>query len=60
MPERLLHAWFQAICTIRSEQQLVEQVDFSLLFRWIRRLVDGRAHVGSPSARTVTGCSIRM
>lgn len=44
-PERLLRAsLLRVIYTIRSERQLVEQNDFNLL---VRRLVDGRAHVGS-------------
>ncbi len=34
-PERLLRAsLLQVIYTIRSERQLVEQIDFNLLFRW--------------------------
>ena len=34
-PERLLRALLmQALHTIRSERQLMEQLDFNLLFRW--------------------------
>jgi transposase len=34
-PERLLRALLlQALYTIRSERQLMEQIDFNLLFRW--------------------------
>ena len=34
-PERLLRAsLLQVIYTVRSERQLVEQLDFNLLFRW--------------------------
>ena len=34
-PERLLRAsLLQALYTIRSERQLVEQLDYNLLFRW--------------------------
>lgn len=34
-PERLLRAsLLRVIYTIRSERQLVEQIDFNLLFRW--------------------------
>jgi transposase len=34
-PERLLRALLlQALYTIRSERQLIEQIDFNLLFRW--------------------------
>ena len=34
-PERLLRALLlQALFTIRSERQLMEQLDYNLLFRW--------------------------
>src|SRR5687768_17831979 len=34
-PERLLRALLlQALYTIRSERQLMEQLDYNLLFRW--------------------------
>src|SRR5215213_9572746 len=34
-PEKLLRALLlQALYTIRSERQLMEQLDFNLLFRW--------------------------
>src|SRR5256886_3102243 len=34
-PERLLRALLrQALYTIRSERQLIEQIDYNLLFRW--------------------------
>ena len=34
-PEKLLRALLlQAFCTIRSERQLMEQLDYNLLFRW--------------------------
>lgn len=34
-PERLLRALLvQALYSIRSERQLMEQVNYSLLFRW--------------------------
>jgi transposase len=34
-PERLLRALLlQAFYTVRSERQLVEQLDYNLLFRW--------------------------
>jgi transposase len=34
-PERLLRALLlQAFCTVRSERQLMEQLDYNLLFRW--------------------------
>src|SRR3954465_7049918 len=35
-PERLLRALLlQALYTIRSERQLMEQLDYNLLFRWL-------------------------
>jgi transposase len=39
-PERLLRALLQAFYTVRSERQLMEQLDYYLLFRWVRRSVD--------------------
>jgi len=34
-PEQLLRAWLlQVLYTIRSERQLMEQLDYNLLFRW--------------------------
>ncbi len=34
-PERLLRALLlQAFYTVRSERQLMEQLDYNLLFRW--------------------------
>ena len=34
-PEKLLRALLlQALYTIRSERQLIEQIDYNLLFRW--------------------------
>jgi hypothetical protein len=34
-PERLLRAsLLQAFCSVRSERQLMEQIDYNLLFRW--------------------------
>ena len=34
-PEQLLRAWLlQALYTIRSERQLMEQLEYNLLFRW--------------------------
>ena len=61
-PERLLRAsLLQVIYTIRSERQLVEQIDFNLLFRWFVGLsMDERMWITRPSARTVTACSTRM
>jgi transposase len=33
-PERLLRLLLQAFYTIRSERQLMEQIDYNLLYRW--------------------------
>ena len=57
-PERRLRALLlQAFYTIRSERQLVERIEFDLLFRWF--VVLGwmiRCGMRPPSPRTVTGC----
>jgi len=46
-PEKLLGALLlQAFYSIRSERQLMEQLDYNLLFRWFVGLVDRRAGVG--------------
>lgn len=60
--ERLLRAsLLQVIYTIRSERQLVEQVDFNLQFRWFEACRRTSAcGITRPSARTATGCSSRM
>jgi hypothetical protein len=34
-PEKSLRALLQVLCTIRSEQLLIEQLDYNLLFRWV-------------------------
>ena len=56
-PEQLLRALLlQAFYTIRSERQLMEQLDYNLLFRWFVGLsVDDRCGCRRCSARTVTG-----
>ena len=33
-PERLLRALLQGLYTIRSERQLMEQMQYNLLYRW--------------------------
>ena len=46
-PERLLRALLlQAFYSVRSERQLMEQLDYNLLFRWFVGLGDGRAGLG--------------
>jgi transposase len=54
-PEYMLRALLlQAFYSVRSERQLVEQIDYNLLFRWFVGLGmdDARS-----SPRTATGCS---
>jgi transposase len=34
----------QAFYSVRSERQLVEQLDYNLLFRWPYRVVHAQAH----------------
>ena len=55
-PERLLRALLlQAFYTVRSERQLMEQLDYNLLFRWFVGL-----SIDDPvwdATRTVIGCS---
>ena len=57
-PEQLLRALLlQAFYTIRSERQLMEQLNYNLLFRWFVGLsVDDPVWCRRCSARTVTGC----
>jgi predicted component of type VI protein secretion system len=59
-PERLLRATLlQLLHTIRLERQLVERVEFDLLFRWFVGLsIDEKAFDAS-SPRTTTACSRR-
>ena len=46
-PEQLLRALLlQAFYTVRSERQLMEQLDYNLLFRWFVGLGDRRSGVG--------------
>jgi len=61
-PERLLRALLlQAFYTVRSERQLMEQLDYNLLFRCFagssasRRMT--QCGMRPCSARTATGCS---
>jgi Transposase domain (DUF772) len=69
-PEKLLRALLlQAFYSIRSERQLMERLDFDLLFRWFprvaRRAARGQAQGSAsmircgttrPSPRTAIGC----
>jgi len=57
-PEKLLRAMLlQAFYSIRSERQLMERLEFDLLFRWFVGLgVDDPAWDHSVSRRTATGC----
>jgi transposase len=56
-PEKLLRAMLlQAFYSIRSERQLMERLEYDLLFRWFVGIgVD--AGIIRFSQRTVTGCS---
>ena len=61
-PERLVRALLlQAFYSIRSERQLVERIEYDLLFRWFVGLASTR-RFGMPrrSPRTATGCSMAM
>jgi transposase len=56
-PERLRAFLLQAFYSIRSERQLVERIDFDLLFRWfVGSAWMTRCGTPRPSPRTVTGC----
>ena len=57
-PEYLLRATLlQAFFTIRSERQLMEQIDYNLLFRWFVGLsIDDAVWDASVFRRTGTGC----
>jgi transposase len=61
-PERLLRApLLLAFYTIRSERQLVKQLDYNLLYRWFVGLGVGEpVWVPKCSRRTVTGSSRPM
>jgi hypothetical protein len=56
-PEKLLRAMLlQAFYSIRSERQLMERLEYDLLFRWFVGLgVDAPAGTIRPSPRTATG-----
>ena len=58
-PEQLLRATLlQAFYSVRSERQLMEQLDYNLLFRWFVGL-GSTIRCGTPRLfrRTATGCS---
>ncbi len=57
-PERLLRAvLLQIFYTVRSERQLMQQLDFNLLFRWFVGLgMDDAVWDHSRSLRTGTAC----
>lgn len=58
-PERLVRAsLIQILFSIRSERQLMEQMQYNLLFRWFVGLgIDDAVWVPTSSPRTATGCS---
>ena len=57
-PERLLRAMLlQAFYSIRSERQLMERLEFDLLFRWFVGLgIDDPVWITQRSRRTATVC----
>src|SRR5882757_4187737 len=56
-PEHLLRALLlQAFYTIRSERQLMEQLDYNLLYRWFVGLGVSRCGCRRCSRRTAIGC----
>ena len=61
-PERLLRALLlQAFYSIRSERQLMEQLDFNLLFRWFVGLgMDDQVWARAPSATIAIASCRRM
>ena len=58
-PEKLLRALLlQALHTIRSERQLMKQLDYNLLFRWFVGLsIDEAVSRRPPSTRIATAGS---
>lgn len=57
-PERLVRAMLlQAFYSVRAERQLMERLEFDLLFRWFVGFgIDEAVRITRPSRRTVTGC----
>ena len=57
-PERLIRAsLLQILFSARSERQLMEQMQYNLMFRWFVRLgTDDHVWVPTVSRRPVTGC----
>ena len=58
-PERLLRATLlQLLYTIRSERQLVERIEFDMLFRWFVGLsIDEKVFGASTFSKNATACS---
>lgn len=51
----------QALYTIRSERQLMEQLDYNLLFRWFVGLgMDETVWSATTFSKTATGCWAAM
>ena len=60
-PEKLLRgSLLQAFFSIRSERQLMEQLDYNLLFRWSAWGWTRPCGITRPTPRTATGCSRPM
>ena len=57
-PEQLLRALLiQSLYTVRSERLLMEEIDYSVLYRWFVGLgMDDPIWSPTTSARTATGC----
>ena len=58
-PEQLLSALLlQVFYGIRSERQLMEQLNYNLMYRWFVEFSARRSGLGPdpPSPRTATGC----
>lgn len=60
-PEMLLKALLlQILFSIRSERQLVEAVNYNLLYRWFMGLnIEDRSGITPPSAPTANACSMK-
>jgi transposase len=59
-PEKLLRAMLlQVFYSIRSERQLMEQVQYNLLYRWVSSAWPWRMRCGCPrcSRKTASACS---
>ncbi|MHC2295800.1 transposase [Rhizobium mongolense] len=59
-PEKLLRAMLlQVFYSVRSERQLMEQVQYNLLYALVHRSVDGRCGVGADGVQQEPGAIAR-